>query len=55
MTGDGLAQQLYVDPGDVRVILRTLTEEPVSDLAPEASVARSGCSSAGTASAPSCG
>jgi CO/xanthine dehydrogenase Mo-binding subunit len=25
---DELAKQLYVDPGDVRVILATLTDEP---------------------------
>jgi hypothetical protein len=28
---DELAKQLYVDPGDVRVILRTLTDEPIAD------------------------
>ncbi len=26
-----LATQLYVDPGDVRVILATLTDEPTAD------------------------
>ena len=34
MTVDELAQQLYVAPGDVRVVLGTLTE-PVSDVVPE--------------------
>lgn len=28
---DELARQLYVDPGDVRVVLGTLTDEPVSE------------------------
>jgi CO/xanthine dehydrogenase Mo-binding subunit len=28
---DELAKQLYVDPGDVRVILATLTDEPIAD------------------------
>jgi len=28
---DELAKQLYVDPGDVRVILATLADEPIAD------------------------
>jgi hypothetical protein len=28
---DELALQLYVDPGDVHVILATLTDEPIAD------------------------
>lgn len=34
-TVDELAQQLYVDPGDVRVILGTLTDEPLTDVVPD--------------------
>jgi hypothetical protein len=47
---DDLATQLYVDPGDVCVILATLTVEPVEDVWVPRSVSRtliSGFASAG--------
>ena len=28
---DEVAKQLYVDPGDIRVVLGTFTDEPISD------------------------
>jgi hypothetical protein len=28
---DEVAEQLYVDPGDIRVVLGTLTDEPIAD------------------------
>ena len=40
IAADDLATQLYVDPGDVCVILATLTAEPVEDVWVPRSVSR---------------
>ena len=42
ITVDEPATQLYVDPGDVRVILATLTVEPIADAVSNESPVRFG-------------